>query len=229
MAKLGDGGEYNPMTSPTQRAGADVPVYYITGHDWDFEEDPSPDERSWVRYTDYAALQARIAELEARADVSWQTWPEVRRAFCALMTDLSLRLKSGNSVPVERTHLTAAEFAVIEQHALACEDISWKQYDAMSEVRERAEAAEARNAASERDAVKWRAWIAAQQRIESELPEGYAIELYCSPGDWSISLYDPAGKDLEIVDFDSAEDFVSRAIERAKEHAAIDAHAQGQA
>jgi hypothetical protein len=43
-------------------------------------------------------------------------WAAALKAQLRLMTELESRFKSGNSVPVERTYITAAEFAVIETY-----------------------------------------------------------------------------------------------------------------
>lgn len=48
-------------------------------------------------------------------------------------------------------------------------------------------------------AAKWDEWHEAQNRVEAEMPEGWAFVIQCSPGDWDIYLTDPDG---ERVDYD---------------------------
>jgi hypothetical protein len=77
------------------------------------------------------------------------------------------------------------------------------------------EQAERQLAECRRDAEKWKAWRAVQDRIENELPTGYRITMEMSPGDWSISFSDPNGKDIEIYDFDDTTEFCRKAIDSA--------------
>jgi hypothetical protein len=57
---------------------------------------------------------------------SWQlhnigTWPGITKAYNDVMQKLSTRLTSGNDVPVERTHITAEEFAILDAYDEATE------------------------------------------------------------------------------------------------------------
>jgi hypothetical protein len=69
------------------------------------------------------------------------------------------------------------------------------------------------------DAKKWREWQEAQRLIEEEMPEGYAVTLVCSPGDWDLRFTDPECEDIRIDDYESTEDFIRTAVTHAKEHA----------
>lgn len=42
-------------------------------------------------------------------------------------------------------------------------------------------------------AAKWDEWCEAQNRIEQDMPDGWAFVLQCSPGDWDLYLTDPDG------------------------------------
>jgi hypothetical protein len=68
------------------------------------------------------------------------------------------------------------------------------------------------------DAKKWREWQEAQRLIEEEMPEGYAVTLVCSPGDWDLRFTDPECEDIRIDCYESTEDFIRTAVAHAKEH-----------
>lgn len=48
-------------------------------------------------------------------------------------------------------------------------------------------------------ATKWDEWHEAQNRVETEMPQGWAFVIQCSPGDWDLYLTDPDG---ERIDYD---------------------------
>ena len=68
------------------------------------------------------------------------------------------------------------------------------------------------------DADKWRAWIDAQQLIESELPDGYRIVMEMASGDWSMTLEDDDCNQIEVREWDSTVDFIKQAVRIAKSH-----------
>lgn len=68
------------------------------------------------------------------------------------------------------------------------------------------------------DADKWRAWIDAQQLIESELPDGYRIVMEMARGDWSVTLEDDDCNQIEVREWDSTVDFIKQAVRIAKSH-----------
>ena len=43
-------------------------------------------------------------------------------------------------------------------------------------------------------AAKWDDWHEAQNRVETEMPEGWAFVIQCSPGDWDTYLTNPDGE-----------------------------------
>lgn len=65
-------------------------------------------------------------------------------------------------------------------------------------------------------AAKWDDWSNAQTRLESDMPEGWAFVLQCSPGDWDLYLTNPDG---EHVDFDRDCDTAAAVMNSAVEHA----------
>lgn len=65
-------------------------------------------------------------------------------------------------------------------------------------------------------AAKWDEWVNAQAAIEAEMPEGWAFEIRCSPGDWDTALYDP---DHERVRFDRDDETTAQMMLSAIEHA----------
>ena len=69
-----------------------------------------------------------------------------------------------------------------------------------------------------KDAEKWVEWLAAQNLIEDEMPNGYRIIMEMSPGDWSISLFDDEQNEIHIDDVDGTVDFINQAVRRAKRH-----------
>lgn len=43
-------------------------------------------------------------------------------------------------------------------------------------------------------AAQWNDWCGAQNRVETDMPEGWAFVIQCSPGDWDTYLTDPDGE-----------------------------------
>lgn len=56
--------------------------------------------------------------------MSAQNWQEIRKRYVSLMAMLEARFKSGNSVPVERAHITAAEWQTLQEYDEADESLS---------------------------------------------------------------------------------------------------------
>lgn len=65
-------------------------------------------------------------------------------------------------------------------------------------------------------ASKWDDWHEAQNRIETDMPEGWAFVLQCSPGDWDLYLTNPDG---EHVEFDRDCDNTAQLMNSAVDHA----------
>jgi hypothetical protein len=73
-------------------------------------------------------------------------------------------------------------------------------------------------------AAKWETWTEALDEIETQMPEGWRFVLDCSPGDWSLSLLDPDGNDVEFDrDCDNTAQMINSAIETARAAVAKDA------
>lgn len=66
------------------------------------------------------------------------------------------------------------------------------------------------------DAEHWRNRKAAEKLIEDEMPQGYAVDLHCSPGDWGMGFTDPAGQRIDVPDWDNVEGFIRAAVRIAK-------------
>ena len=49
-------------------------------------------------------------------------------------------------------------------------------------------------------ARNWDDWHEAQNRIEAEMPEGWAFVVQCSPGDWDVYLTDPDGERPHLIE-----------------------------
>lgn len=65
-------------------------------------------------------------------------------------------------------------------------------------------------------AARWDEWCEAQNRIEAEMPEGWAFVVQCSPGDWDVYLTDPDG---ERVNYDSDCDTLAQQMNAAVDEA----------
>lgn len=65
-------------------------------------------------------------------------------------------------------------------------------------------------------AAKWDEWHEAQNRVETEMPEGWAFVIQCSPGDWDIYLTDPDG---ERIDYDRDCDTLAQQMNSAVDQA----------
>lgn len=65
-------------------------------------------------------------------------------------------------------------------------------------------------------AAKWDEWHEAQNRVETEMPEGWAFFIQCSPGDWDTYLTNPDG---ERVHFDRGCDSLASQMDSAIEEA----------
>lgn len=63
---------------------------------------------------------------------------------------------------------------------------------------------------------KWDEWHEAQNRVETEMPDGWAVVVQCSPGDWDVYLTDPDG---ERIDYDSDCDTLAQQMNSAIDHA----------
>lgn len=80
---------------------------------------------------------------------------------------------------------------------------------------------QAENRRLREDASKWAEWVEAQRSIEEDLPDGYAVMLQCSPGDWSLSFRDPDGEEINIGDYESTSYFIRQAVAFAKSREAL--------
>lgn len=67
-----------------------------------------------------------------------------------------------------------------------------------------------------RKAALWDDWEAAQNRVETEMPEGWAFVIQCSPGDWDAYLTDPDG---ERIPFDHGCESLASQMDSAVEEA----------
>lgn len=47
-------------------------------------------------------------------------------------------------------------------------------------------------------AAKWSEWDEAQGRVDTEMPDGWAFVIQCSPGDWDLYLTNPDGDRVEF-------------------------------
>lgn len=65
-------------------------------------------------------------------------------------------------------------------------------------------------------AAKWDEWCEAQNRVETEMPEGWAYVIQCSPDDWDTYLTDPDG---ERVAYDRDCDSLAQHMNAAVDHA----------
>jgi hypothetical protein len=66
-------------------------------------------------------------------------------------------------------------------------------------------------------AAKWDEWHEAQNRVEEEMPEGWAFVIQCSPGDWDIYLTDPDGERVAYDrDCDTLAQQMSSAVDQAR-------------
>lgn len=65
-------------------------------------------------------------------------------------------------------------------------------------------------------AAKWDEWHEAQNRVETEMPEGWAFVIQCSPGDWDVYLTDPDG---ERVNYDRDCDTLAQQMNSAVDEA----------
>lgn len=65
-------------------------------------------------------------------------------------------------------------------------------------------------------AAKWDEWHEAQNRVETEMPEGWAFVIQCSPGDWDVYLTDPDG---ERIDYDRDCDTLAQQMNSAVDEA----------
>lgn len=65
-------------------------------------------------------------------------------------------------------------------------------------------------------AAKWDEWHEAQNRVETEMPEGWAFVIQCSPGDWDLYLTNPDG---DRVPYDRDCDTLAQQMSSAVDHA----------
>jgi hypothetical protein len=65
-------------------------------------------------------------------------------------------------------------------------------------------------------AAKWDEWHEAQNRVETEMPTGWAFVIQCSPGDWDVYLTDPDG---ERVNYDRDCDTLAQQMNAAVDEA----------
>jgi len=65
-------------------------------------------------------------------------------------------------------------------------------------------------------AAKWDEWHEAQNRVETEMPPGWAFVIQCSPGDWDVYLTDPDG---ERIDYDRDCDTLAQQMNAAVDEA----------
>lgn len=65
-------------------------------------------------------------------------------------------------------------------------------------------------------AAKWDEWHEAQNRVETEMPQGWAFVIQCSPGDWDVYLTDPDG---ERVNYDRDCDTLAQQMNAAVDEA----------
>lgn len=65
-------------------------------------------------------------------------------------------------------------------------------------------------------AAKWDEWHEAQNRVETEMPAGWAFVIQCSPGDWDVYLTDPDG---ERVNYDRDCDTLAQQMNAAVDEA----------
>lgn len=65
-------------------------------------------------------------------------------------------------------------------------------------------------------AAKWDDWCEAQNRVETEMPNGWAFVIQCSPGDWDTYLTDPDG---ERIDYDRDCDTLAQQMNAAVDEA----------
>ncbi len=65
-------------------------------------------------------------------------------------------------------------------------------------------------------AAKWDDWCEAQNRVETEMPSGWAFVIQCSPGDWDLYLTDPDG---ERVNYDRDCDTLAQQMNAAVDEA----------
>ena len=65
-------------------------------------------------------------------------------------------------------------------------------------------------------AAKWDEWHEAQNRVETEMPQGWSFVIQCSPGDWDLYLTDPDG---ERIDYDRDCDTLAQRMNAAVDEA----------
>ena len=65
-------------------------------------------------------------------------------------------------------------------------------------------------------ADKWDEWHEAQNRVETEMPAGWAFVIQCSPGDWDAYLTDPDG---ERINYDRYCDTLAQQMNAAVDEA----------
>ena len=66
-------------------------------------------------------------------------------------------------------------------------------------------------------AAKWDEWFEAQNRVETEMPAGWAFVIQCSPGDWDLYLTDPDGTRIDYDrDCDTLAQQMGSAIDQAR-------------
>mgnify|MGYP003453940383 FL=1 len=66
-------------------------------------------------------------------------------------------------------------------------------------------------------AAKWDEWHEAQNRVETEMPEGWSFVIQCSPGDWDTYLTDPDGERINYDrDCDTLAQQMSAAVDEAR-------------
>ncbi len=76
-------------------------------------------------------------------------------------------------------------------------------------------------------ASRWDEWCEAQNRVETELPEGWAFVIQCSPGDWDVYLTDPDGERIDFSrDCDTLAQQMNSAIDEARAAASIGSELQ---
>ena len=66
-------------------------------------------------------------------------------------------------------------------------------------------------------AAKWDEWHEAQNRVETEMPQGWAFVIQCSPGDWDTYLTDPDGERIKYDrDCDTLAQQMNAAVDEAR-------------
>lgn len=66
-------------------------------------------------------------------------------------------------------------------------------------------------------AAKWDEWHEAQNRVETEMPQGWAFVIQCSPGDWDTYLTDPDGERINYDrDCDTLAQQMNAAVDEAR-------------